>query len=103
MPAYIELGNLHTDALERIRKALDHVRSGYLSRAAELLETLLDGPAALKPLTVAVRVCGCGDFMGTDEWVGDEAHPDAHTITHGMCDACCKKFAAACAAMENAA
>jgi len=43
-----------------------------------------------EPLTVAVRVCsGCRQYLGVEEWCGDDAHPaETWTVTHGLCDEC---------------
>lgn len=41
------------------------------------------------PVTVAVRVCSCGQFMGTALWTGEDSHPgEPWTLTHGVCQRC---------------
>jgi hypothetical protein len=106
MPAYHEssLGERATDRLER---ALEATRTGHAGTAEAILESLLVGPFALQPMTVAIRLCSHEEqelYLGHELWLCHDAHPDeAATVTHGMCLPCCVRFEAKIRAQENAA
>ena len=93
MPAYYRSplgGDLATD----IDRAIDAIHDGRIGVVLGILDAWRRGPYPIAPLTVAVRVCGCGQFLGAQEWTGDEAHKgEMHMITHGMCGYCEEEFA----------
>ena len=83
-------GDLATD----IDRAIEAIHDGRSGVVLGILCALRDGPYPIVPLTVAVRICGCGQFLGAQEWSGDKAHKgEMHTITHGMCGYCEQEIA----------